>query len=160
MCVCLSLFLVMSYCEQDLASLLENMQTPFSEAQVGLWANHEEPIYLRTNTYLHLSMNKNIYIKIYIYIWFPPFQVKCICMQLLRGLEYLHHNFIIHRSVSDINLNWQVLNVWARWCRSSAGTQLRVINRQTSEKRKAVYWYKKQDGAFEVILWQLAHSPF
>uniref|UniRef100_A0A8D3CN78 Cyclin dependent kinase 10 n=1 Tax=Scophthalmus maximus TaxID=52904 RepID=A0A8D3CN78_SCOMX len=30
-----SLFLVMSYCEQDLASLLENMQTPFSEAQVG-----------------------------------------------------------------------------------------------------------------------------
>ena len=29
-----SLFLVMSYCEQDLASLLENMQTPFSEAQV------------------------------------------------------------------------------------------------------------------------------
>ncbi|KAF3689251.1 Cyclin-dependent kinase 10 [Channa argus] len=28
-----SLFLVMCYCEQDLASLLENMQTPFSEAQ-------------------------------------------------------------------------------------------------------------------------------
>ena len=25
----------MSYCEQDLASLLENMQTPFSEAQVN-----------------------------------------------------------------------------------------------------------------------------
>lgn len=24
----------MGYCEQDLASLLENMQTPFSEAQV------------------------------------------------------------------------------------------------------------------------------
>ena len=34
-CFLLSLFLVMSYCEQDLASLLENMQTPFSEAQVG-----------------------------------------------------------------------------------------------------------------------------
>lgn len=34
MCVYFSLFLVMSYCEQDLASLLENMQTPFSEAQV------------------------------------------------------------------------------------------------------------------------------
>ncbi|XP_042571733.1 cyclin-dependent kinase 10 isoform X2 [Cyprinus carpio] len=31
-----SLFLVMSYCEQDLASLLENMQSPFSEAQVRL----------------------------------------------------------------------------------------------------------------------------
>ncbi|KAM6117946.1 cyclin-dependent kinase 10 isoform 3-T3 [Pterocles gutturalis] len=28
-----SIFLVMGYCEQDLASLLENMQTPFSEAQ-------------------------------------------------------------------------------------------------------------------------------
>uniref|UniRef100_A0A672RXN0 Cyclin-dependent kinase 10 n=1 Tax=Sinocyclocheilus grahami TaxID=75366 RepID=A0A672RXN0_SINGR len=51
-----SLFLVMSYCEQDLASLLENMQTPFSEAQV-----------------------------------------KCIVLQLLKGLTYLHHNFVLHR---------------------------------------------------------------
>lgn len=32
--MCNSIFLVMGYCEQDLASLLENMQTPFSEAQV------------------------------------------------------------------------------------------------------------------------------
>lgn len=37
-----SLFLVMSYCEQDLASLLENMQTPFSEAQVGHGARPPE----------------------------------------------------------------------------------------------------------------------
>ncbi|KAK8738581.1 hypothetical protein OTU49_003949 [Cherax quadricarinatus] len=29
-----SIFLVMEYCEQDLASLLDNMQTPFMEAQV------------------------------------------------------------------------------------------------------------------------------
>uniref|UniRef100_H2SBU8 Cyclin dependent kinase 10 n=1 Tax=Takifugu rubripes TaxID=31033 RepID=H2SBU8_TAKRU len=59
-----SLFLVMSYCEQDLASLLENMQTPFSEAP----------------------------------------GVKCIILQLLRGLEYLHHNFIIHRDLKVSNL--------------------------------------------------------
>ncbi|KAM9816557.1 cyclin-dependent kinase 10 isoform 5-T7 [Syngnathus typhle] len=58
-----SLFLVMSYCEQDLASLLENIQTPFSEAQV-----------------------------------------KCIILQLLRGLCYLHHNFIIHRDLKVSNL--------------------------------------------------------
>lgn len=42
LCVRVSLFLVMSYCEQDLASLLENMQTPFSEAQVGLKASHDD----------------------------------------------------------------------------------------------------------------------
>ncbi|KAM9191908.1 cyclin-dependent kinase 10 isoform 7-T7 [Dugong dugon] len=51
-----SIFLVMGYCEQDLASLLENMPTPFSEAQV-----------------------------------------KCITLQVLRGLQYLHRNFVIHR---------------------------------------------------------------
>jgi cyclin-dependent kinase 10 len=29
-----SIFLVMEYCEQDLASLLDNMNTPFTESQV------------------------------------------------------------------------------------------------------------------------------
>ncbi|KAJ7997771.1 hypothetical protein DPEC_G00215580 [Dallia pectoralis] len=58
-----SLFLVMSYCEQDLASLLENMPTPFSEAQV-----------------------------------------KCIALQLLRGLDYLHLNYILHRDLKVSNL--------------------------------------------------------
>ncbi|XP_043843936.1 cyclin-dependent kinase 10 isoform X2 [Dromiciops gliroides] len=58
-----SIFLVMGYCEQDLASLLENMQTPFSEAQV-----------------------------------------KCIILQVLKGLQYLHKNFIIHRDLKVSNL--------------------------------------------------------
>lgn len=58
-----SIFLVMGYCEQDLASLLENMPTPFSEAQV-----------------------------------------KCILLQVLRGLQYLHRSFIIHRDLKVSNL--------------------------------------------------------
>ncbi|XP_066413524.1 cyclin-dependent kinase 10 isoform X1 [Molothrus aeneus] len=58
-----SIFLVMGYCEQDLASLLENMQTPFSEAQV-----------------------------------------KCIILQVLKGLQYLHENYIIHRDLKVSNL--------------------------------------------------------
>ncbi|XP_057569493.1 cyclin-dependent kinase 10 isoform X6 [Hippopotamus amphibius kiboko] len=58
-----SIFLVMGYCEQDLASLLENMPTPFSEAQV-----------------------------------------KCIVLQVLRGLQYLHQNFILHRDLKVSNL--------------------------------------------------------
>ncbi len=29
-----SMFLVMTYCEQDLAILIDNMKTPFTEAQV------------------------------------------------------------------------------------------------------------------------------
>ncbi len=44
-----SIFLVMSYCEQDLASLLDNMQAPFSEAQVKCIAKQV----LRGLRYLH-----------------------------------------------------------------------------------------------------------
>ncbi|KAK9498935.1 hypothetical protein O3M35_003472 [Rhynocoris fuscipes] len=58
-----SIFLVMEYCEQDLASLLDNMQAPFTEAQV-----------------------------------------KCIMIQVLKGLRYLHNNFIVHRDLKVSNL--------------------------------------------------------
>ncbi|XP_074034879.1 cyclin-dependent kinase 10 [Leptinotarsa decemlineata] len=58
-----SIFLAMEYCEQDLASLLDNMQAPFTESQV-----------------------------------------KCIMLQVLRGLRYLHHNFVVHRDLKVSNL--------------------------------------------------------
>lgn len=57
------IYIVMEYCEQDLASLLDNLDTPFTESEV-----------------------------------------KCIILQLLRGLEYLHSNFIIHRDLKVSNL--------------------------------------------------------
>ncbi|XP_068207888.1 cyclin-dependent kinase 10 isoform X2 [Palaemon carinicauda] len=58
-----SIFLVMEYCEQDLASLLDNMQTPFMEAHV-----------------------------------------KCIMIQVFKGLAYLHDKEIVHRDVKVSNL--------------------------------------------------------
>lgn len=58
-----SIFLVMRYCEQDLASLLDNMPAPFSEAQV-----------------------------------------KCLSLQMMHGLRYLHDNFVIHRDLKVSNL--------------------------------------------------------
>ena len=32
-----NMFLVMNYCEQDLATLIDNLKTPFTEAQVYLF---------------------------------------------------------------------------------------------------------------------------
>ncbi|MCL4139449.1 UNVERIFIED_CONTAM: hypothetical protein GTU68_042404 [Idotea baltica] len=58
-----SIFLVMEYCEQDLASLLDNMQNPFMENQV-----------------------------------------KCIMIQLFKGLEYLHAKDMVHRDLKVSNL--------------------------------------------------------
>lgn len=61
-----SIFVSMEYCEQDLASLLDNMSSPFTESQV-----------------------------------------KCVVLQVLKGLKYLHSNFIVHRDlkVSNILMN-------------------------------------------------------
>ena len=58
-----SIFLVMEYCEQDLASLLDNMASPFKEAQI-----------------------------------------KCLILQLLHGVQYLHDQFIVHRDLKVSNL--------------------------------------------------------
>lgn len=53
----------MEYCEQDLASLLDNMSQPFSESEV-----------------------------------------KCIILQVLQGLKYMHTRYIIHRDIKVSNL--------------------------------------------------------
>ncbi|KAL3314552.1 hypothetical protein Ciccas_006825 [Cichlidogyrus casuarinus] len=58
-----SIFLVMEYCEQDLASILDNISNPFTESQV-----------------------------------------KCIMLQLFKGLRFLHENYIIHRDLKVSNL--------------------------------------------------------
>jgi cyclin-dependent kinase 10 len=57
------MFLVMEYCEQDLASLLDHMQSPFTENQI-----------------------------------------KCILIQLFKGLRHIHRNFIVHRDLKVSNL--------------------------------------------------------
>ncbi|XP_017839458.1 cyclin-dependent kinase 10 [Drosophila busckii] len=58
-----SIFLVMDFCEQDLASVLDNMSQPFTESEV-----------------------------------------KCITLQILRALKYMHAHYIIHRDLKVSNL--------------------------------------------------------
>ncbi|KAF9279292.1 Cyclin-dependent kinase 10 [Mortierella alpina] len=57
------IFLVMEYCEQDMAALMDNVKTPYTSAEV-----------------------------------------KCLMYQLLRGIEYCHDHYVIHRDLKLSNL--------------------------------------------------------
>ena len=63
----------MEYCEQDLASLLDNMNSKFTEAQVILFNSKK----------IFKSFNLKFILKI-----------KCILIQVLNGLKYLHGWFL------------------------------------------------------------------
>ncbi|RUS23962.1 cyclin-dependent kinase 10 [Jimgerdemannia flammicorona] len=58
-----AIFLVMEYCEQDIATLIDTVHKQFSTSEV-----------------------------------------KCLMQQLLRGLEYCHEHFVIHRDLKLSNL--------------------------------------------------------
>lgn len=85
-CVYFSLFLVMSYCEQDLASLLENMQTPFSEAQVR---SRNNPV-KETPQYCHLN---HFWFSVTMRIW----PLTCNLMLRWKGFKYacMHHFLLV-----------------------------------------------------------------
>ncbi|KAG0233191.1 Cyclin-dependent kinase 10 [Actinomortierella wolfii] len=57
------IFLVMEYCEQDMATLLDSIKTRYE-----------------------------------------PSEVKCLMYQLLKGIEYCHDHFVIHRDLKMSNL--------------------------------------------------------
>ncbi|KAG0279372.1 Cyclin-dependent kinase 10 [Linnemannia exigua] len=57
------IFLVMEYCEQDMAALMDNVKKPYT-----------------------------------------PAEVKCLMYQLLKGIEYCHDHFVIHRDLKLSNL--------------------------------------------------------
>ncbi|KAF9977354.1 Cyclin-dependent kinase 10 [Actinomortierella ambigua] len=57
------IFLVMEYCEQDMATLLDSIKTQYE-----------------------------------------PSEVKCLMYQLLKGIEYCHDRFVIHRDLKMSNL--------------------------------------------------------
>lgn len=75
------MFLVMEYCEQDLANLLDNMAKPFSESEVSYGC--------AVSGLIRCS---------------SPTQIKCIMLQMFRGLSYLHEIFIVHRDLKVSNL--------------------------------------------------------
>ncbi|KAF9930669.1 Cyclin-dependent kinase 10 [Linnemannia zychae] len=57
------IFLVMEYCEQDMAALMDNVKKPYT-----------------------------------------PAEVKCLMYQLLKGIEYCHDHYVIHRDLKLSNL--------------------------------------------------------
>lgn len=73
---------------------------------------------------------KRFKIHLYASLYVCFIQVKCIVLQLLRGLEYLHHNFIIHRSVTgvvSVKLAGNSVSFWIHSCISSLVFRSSVI---------------------------------
>jgi cyclin-dependent kinase 10 len=69
----------MGYCQYDLAGLLDHMSKPFLEGK--------------------FKIEKRFQI-----IFFSPEQVKCLMLQVLKGLEFMHSKYIAHRDLKVSNL--------------------------------------------------------
>lgn len=71
------IFLVMEYCEQDLATLLDKFGQTGESSQ-------------------HLSGSAPPL--------FSESQIKCVFQQTLQGVQYMHQSFIVHRDLKVSNL--------------------------------------------------------
>ena len=100
-----AMFLVMEYCEQDLASLIDNTKDPFTEPQV-----------------------------------------KCLMLQLLEGLEYIHDKLVIHRDLKVSNLlltDKGVLKIADFGLARSSGIPVRPMT-----PRVVTLWYRAPELLF------------
>ncbi|RUS23963.1 kinase-like domain-containing protein [Jimgerdemannia flammicorona] len=89
-----AIFLVMEYCEQDIATLIDTVHKQFSTSEGTIVASLT--IFLIQKPPHTLLSYRPI----------PPlpYEVKCLMQQLLRGLEYCHEHFVIHRDLKLSNL--------------------------------------------------------
>nr|CBZ42100.1 CDK10 protein [Oikopleura dioica] len=100
-----SLFLVMGYCQYDLAGLLDHMSKPFLEEQV-----------------------------------------KCLMLQVLKGLEFMHSKYIAHRDLKVSNLlltDEGVLKIADFGLARSFGTP-----RKPSTPKVVTLWYRAPEVLF------------
>ncbi|OQV24752.1 Cyclin-dependent kinase 10 [Hypsibius exemplaris] len=69
------IYLVMEYCEQDIGTLLDNL----SEVSSGLGGGQQSSL-------------------------FSEAQIKCIVLQSLHGIQYMHSQYVIHRDLKVSNM--------------------------------------------------------
>ena len=101
------IYIVMDFVEHDLKALMETMTQAFLAGNMTILKTFTKQFYVRASCFhvlLSWQSRRTVHVIVSEYYMFLLGEIKTIMIQLLRAVNHLHDNWILHRDIKTSNL--------------------------------------------------------